>query len=738
MSMLNPARSAAPPTTTTRLRRRRLRAFSATSAVVAALALAVPPAFAAGPGFHELEGNIADDSAADPPFDWSDIFTAGTATAEPAVQGGLPATILDPDFTRDFRQTNGSYVNGDNSYFATGSKDTLDITPGWQCKSAQNATDKGDYVNAYGYAARVNHDGDDGTTPEHTVFFFGLEKDDDNGTNNVGIWLLQDENVGCSAAGGGNTSFTGSHENGDILAVVAYDSGGNVGTAQGYQWSNGLPGSPTFQQADAKCNAANIDYSKKFCIITNSAGTIDSPWWSPQKNDKSLTANLQKNVFVEGFLDLTEIFEDLNKPAPCFATSVANTRASTSTTAALYDFVEIEAATCGPLTMQKYFDRNADGTKQATEPFLQGWELKVFPDGAGPTGTPLYSGYTDANGSLSFADVPTGNYDVWETGKVKLGDGTIVDATEYWPSDPAGTTYPVKIDVTQTTAGTTIDFGNACFVDKTFTVTGVPAGVALELVYAINDADDNGPYTTVDLVASGTDRSYTLNNTLRSAGDTVDWTYQLDGDPGSRLPLVEDDESMAGFTDTSGIGTACAKTNTTSITLTTVSGTKYKDADGDGDPADADTGIGGFEFKLYAGNGGAVGTALQTTSSASDGTYSFSNLAPGTYSVVETPNSPAGWTKTYPATFHTVTVSLGQATGSIGKFLNAPLTDLLVEVDPQTNYTFADSIQCRKGGATVGTDVDGVLPGDAGVTKSVDANGLLVGTYVCTIVITDP
>ena len=58
--------------------------------------------------------------------------------------------------------------------------------------------------------------------------------------------------------------------------------------------------------------------------------------------------------------------------------------------------------------------------------------------------------------------------------------------------------------------------------------------------------------------------------------------------------------------------------------------------------------------------------------------------------------------------------------------------------DPQTNYTFADSIQCRKGADPVGTDVDGTLPDDAGVTKSVDANGLLVGTYVCTIVITDP
>jgi hypothetical protein len=703
-----------------------------------AIGLVAPVAFAAGPGFHELEGNILDDSAGDPPYDWSDIFTAGSATVEPTEQAGLPASILDPDFSRDFRQVGGAYVNGDLSYFATGSKDNLNITPGWQCKKVNNATDKGDFVNAYGYAARVDHDGNAGT-PDHTIFFFGLEKDDDNGTNNVGIWLLQDDEVGCETSAGGNLPFTGSHVNGDLLAVVAYDSGGNIGTAQGYLWNNGLPGSPNFEQADAKCDPANIDYTKKFCVITNSGGPIDSPWWSPQKVDKSLTANLQTNVFVEGFLDVTGIFQGNE---PCFASSLANTRASTSTTAALYDFVEIEAATCGPLALQKYFDRNFNGSKQATEPFLAGWEFKVFADGSGPSGTPLFSGYTDANGTVSFADVPTGNYDVYETGKIKLPDDTIVDATDYWATDPFTTTpgdagaYPVKYDVTQTTSGTTVDFGNACFVDKTFTVTGVPAGAALALTYAVNDPDDNGPSTTVNMTASGTSRTATVTGLKPS--DTIDWSYayQAGGPTGSIA--VEDDEILSDFTDASGIGTACVKANTTEFPLATLTGTKYKDADADGVLDAGEVGIGGFEFKLYTGTSGASGTLLATTSSAANGTYSFSDVAPGSYSVVETAGTPSGWVKTFPATFHTVVVALGDTSKAIGKFLNAPLTDIFVEVDPQTSSTFADSIQCRKGATTVGTDVDGTLPGDAGATKSVDANGLLVGTYVCTIVITDP
>ncbi|MEO7268365.1 MAG: SdrD B-like domain-containing protein [Knoellia sp.] len=721
-------------------RRARTRKVALTGLSAAALVIgfSLPAAFAAGPGFHELEGNILDNTTADPPYDWSDIFTDGSATAEPTVKAGLPSSILDPDFTRDFRTTAaGAYVNGDLSYFATGSKDTLDINPGWQCKKTNNATDKGDWVNAYGYAARVDHDSNS-ATDDHTVFFFGLEKDDDNGTNNVGIWLLQDEDVACETSGGGNVPFAGQHVDGDLLAVVAYDSGGTVGTAQGYVWNAGLPNTPSFNQTQAECDPNNITYANKFCVITNSGGTIDSPWWSPQKVDKSLDAQLQKNTFVEGFLDVTAIYAGLNRPAPCFATSIANSRASTSTTAALYDFVEIEAATCGPLTLQKYFDRNADGTKQATEPFLQGWEFKVFADGANPaTATPLYTGYTDATGTVSFAEVPTGNYDVYETGKVKLADGTIVNATEYWASDPVGT-YPVKYDLTQTVAGSTVDFGNACFVDKSFEVTNVPAGAVLALTYAINDPDDNGPSTTVDMVANGTSRTYTLGNTLKPA-DTVDWSYAYkSGTPAGSI-AVEDDETMAGFTDTSGIGLTCAKPNTTAFPLATLSGTKYKDADADGTKDATDAGIDGFEFKLYSGSTGATGTALQTTTSAANGTYSFTNVAPGSYSVVET--AKAGWQQTAPTapSYRTVTVALGVTSVSIGDFLNAPLTDLSVTVDPQTNFTFADSISCVKtGGGAAGTPVDGVLPADAGLTKTLTANNLLVGTYTCTIVITDP
>ena len=205
------------------------------------LASAAVPALGAAPhrayNYHALDGYVVDQTAGDPAYDWDDIFNGATNTVP--TPKTLPGGAISSDFTRDFR-TNGAtppvYVNGDESYFATGSKDTLDITPGWQCKKTNNATDKGDYVDAYGYAAVVEVG-----SVDHIVFFFGLEKDDDNGTNNIGIWLLQDGTVSCVSTGG-NIAFTGHHMNGDLLAVVEYDSGGNVGTALGYTWQGGVAG----------------------------------------------------------------------------------------------------------------------------------------------------------------------------------------------------------------------------------------------------------------------------------------------------------------------------------------------------------------------------------------------------------------------------------------------------------------------------------------------------------------
>src|SRR5947199_146489 len=81
---------------------------------------------------------------------------------------------------------------------------------GWRCVGANNVTNKGDITNAYAtkYSA-ANGD---------SILYFAMEKYVPQGTNNVGIWFLQDKNVGCLENGTGNgNAFDGIHKNGDIL-----------------------------------------------------------------------------------------------------------------------------------------------------------------------------------------------------------------------------------------------------------------------------------------------------------------------------------------------------------------------------------------------------------------------------------------------------------------------------------------------------------------------------------------
>ena len=76
----------------------------------------------------------------------------------------------------------------------------------------------------------------------------------------------------------------------------------------------------------------------------------------------------------------------------------------------------------------------------------------------------------------------------------------------------------------------------------------------------------------------------------------------------------------------------------------TKSGTKFDDLNGDGDRDTGEPGLGGVQIHLFGTNGG--GDAVhQHTTTAADGTYSFS-VAPGTYTVCET--VPTGQTQSYP------------------------------------------------------------------------------------------
>ena len=124
--------------------------------------------------------------------------------------------------------TSTNFCTGDDTTYATGSKDTLGIgNGGWQCNHDNNVNSKIDIMNAY--VAQY-------TAPNgHKIFYFGVERNVSNGTNDVGVWFLQ-SGASCSAPTG-HLNFTGGHLDGDTLVVAEQTSGGGVSTAKAFRWA---------------------------------------------------------------------------------------------------------------------------------------------------------------------------------------------------------------------------------------------------------------------------------------------------------------------------------------------------------------------------------------------------------------------------------------------------------------------------------------------------------------------
>jgi hypothetical protein len=338
----------------------------------------------------QLDGNVAHSCPPSPDTgfclnsqqDWADLFsvaqsggppvTTETVTPNTSVIG---PTGTDPDFTtatftRDFESgascalnsTSTTFCTGDDSTFATGSKDTLDIT-GWQCNHDNNVNSKIDIMNAY--AAAYTNPTADANGVHHKLLYFALEKNKNNGTNDVGFWFLQG-GASCSAPSGHQT-WSGTHTPGDVLVVSEFSSGGGVSTITAYRWVGGT--NPLTQIANATgtlgdCKtAAGAD---NLCATTNSGakqfnGNITTPWLT---SDATLGVGhtVVPPNFFEGGIDLTSAFANSGSTVPsCFNTFVGDTRSSTSLTATLFDYARGTLGQCST-TLTTSAAGTADGT----------------------------------------------------------------------------------------------------------------------------------------------------------------------------------------------------------------------------------------------------------------------------------------------------------------------------------------------------------------------------------------
>lgn len=307
--------------------------------VLAAVSLIAVFAVQSALAVHDLQFQLDGDTDVDAvsqPFDWESFFNAAG--------GELPlpsADFTDSGFAPDFSRVNGAYSTLDPTTFATGSKDILSISPGWQCNRDNNVNDKIDITNAYAavYEAPAND-------PAHNIeagdqiLYFAMERFSNDGDANVAFWFLQSD-VNCVSPGG-NTAFTGDHQDGDILVVSSFTKGGVVSTVDAYLWvgddNTGHLSTTSFAHGADCRDATKTPINDTTCATVNT-GTINPPW---DNENKRGGANVRIAEFYEGGINITEA----GVTGECFATFLGDTRSSQSLTATLFDFALGQLGEC--------------------------------------------------------------------------------------------------------------------------------------------------------------------------------------------------------------------------------------------------------------------------------------------------------------------------------------------------------------------------------------------------------
>jgi hypothetical protein len=271
-----------------------------------------------------------------------------------------------------------------------------------------------------------------------------------------------------------------------------------------------------------------------------------------------------------------------------------------------------------------YNDLHGTGSLTAADPGLDNWtvvlqSLSVFFH---------IEELTHGGGKFDFGGLPPGTYAVFEV----LQSGWL-ETQPKWPSS----IYTITV-----TAGTNSggwNFGNFLkhtiigntFADRTGAGvfrTGDPElpGWTIDLRNADGGiiqqqvTDQNGNYAFTD-VGPGT---YTVQEELQNG-----WIQTFPAPPGT-------------YAMTSRSGSNQSRVNFGNFRLVTFSGTVFNDLNGNGIHDAGERGLQGWTVNLY----GANGSIVATTTSAEDGSYSFTNVGPGNYRIGEVHR--VGWHQTDP------------------------------------------------------------------------------------------
>ncbi len=323
-------------------------------------------AFAANP--FELDGNAVS-SAADGD-DWDVVNTTGGASK------------ADTGLVEDKPEPLQAQFSGG------GSKDEQDITA-WKWRSGTPPA-KDNLTHAYA-AAYLEEDKD-------FILIFGMDRYDTSGDAQLGFWFLKDtvQPIGTGTSG----TFSGEHQEGDVLVLVNFSNGGTVPTIGVYQWSGGA--AQEIIAGEAVLCDGYIPTEQSLCGITN-ANSETAPW-SYENKDVGFTDKFPPGAFFEGAINLTKL---LPNDSPCFTNFLAESRSSTSITATLKDFA----------TPKDGFNVcKIDVTKYCEKPRLNSTEDKIIYDIKGQVENSGFGTVYDvtlvdtpaADGDFAWVDCTTG------------------------------------------------------------------------------------------------------------------------------------------------------------------------------------------------------------------------------------------------------------------------------------------------------------------------------------------
>ena len=302
------------------------------------------------------------------------------------------------------------------------------------------------------------------------------------------------------------------------------------------------------------------------------------------------------------------------------------------------NFIEVQPATIGDFVWN---DANANGQQDGGETGLDGVTVTLYRPGFGPDGIPGNADDSDAvattttsgGGAYGFTGLRPGTYQV-NFGTLAGYNRTLADyGADVTDSDAnAGTGQTANIVLAAGGTNNTIDAGyyqpGTVFGHLYIDVNG-------------NGAQDSGEPDLANVDVIVTD----VNGNPQVVGTDAngDWTATVP--PGATTANVDENDPQypAGYTQTEGDDptgvTAVSGNNVDAgndgyFLPGSITGSVFADTDNDND---GNISLGGVSLILLD----SVGATVDTTTTASDGSYSFSNLPPGTYRVVET--QPSGY-----------------------------------------------------------------------------------------------